>query len=298
LFTAVPATGDHVKVQSPLFSNMATASSERFSLQNPQILRVGLDQRSAPEVLARKGAMVAFTGAVEFDGYMPPPSQARAQAYGAEFMALMRCFGTGVVYLAHQAQHVHLVSLRNEGLIVDNDTVLALDPSLTWTPVALDAEQRIGGPGANGLRIGGTGMIALTTPGMPLVMKVGARNEVFVDADAVVAWSAGLTTRLEAQTVSTTRIWRRRGQTGEGWMLSFIGEGWVLVQSTEINPVDTIQHQGGPLGMGQQGYRGNTWGGPGGPHGPVQHPQHPGMPPYQQPYPSHPHQPPPGPYHR
>jgi uncharacterized protein (AIM24 family) len=167
--------------------------------------------------------------------------------------------------------------------------VLALDPGLTWTPVALDADQRISGPGSNGLQIGGTGMIALTTPGTPLVMKVGPRSEVFADADAVVAWSANLTTRLEAQTVST-RVWRRRGQTGEGWMLSFIGEGWVLVQSNEMAPPNTVQHQGGPLGMGQQGYRGNAWATPGAPHGPV--PQAPPpMPPH--PYPPHPH---PGPY--
>lgn len=282
-------------MQSPLFENVAITSAERFSLQNPQILRVGLDRRSAPELLARKGAMIAFTGAVDFDGYLPTPGELQAAAHGAEFMSLMRCFGTGVVYLANQAQCIHLVALNNDGLIVDNDSVLALDPGLTWSPVAIDAEARLAGPGSNGLLIGGTGMIALTTPGTPLVMKVGARSEVFVDADAVVAWSTNLTTRLEAQTVSS-RVWRRRGQTGEGWMLSFIGEGWVLVRSTEVVPPDMVQHQGGPLGMSRQGYRGNTWGGPGGPHGPVQHPPQ-GMPPGGHPYPP-PGYPPPGPPRR
>lgn len=284
-------------MQSPLFENVAIESAERFTLQNPHILRVRLDRQSGPEVLARKGAMVAFTGAVEFEGYMPTPGEMRASAYGAEFMSLMRCMGTGVVYLANQAQNIHLVSLNNDGMVVDNDSVLALDPSLTWAPVALDSEHRISGPGANGLAISGSGMIALTTPGAPLLMKVGARNEVFVDADAVVAWSAGLTTRLEAQTHSS-RVWRRRGQTGEGWTLSFIGEGWVLVQPVEVNPVDMIQHQGGPLGMGRDGYRGNTLNAPGaGPHGPVQHPPQGPVPPGgypQQPYPPQPY--PQGPY--
>ncbi|MCF2527601.1 AIM24 family protein [Yinghuangia soli] len=275
-------------MQSPLFENMAITSSERFTLQNPHILRVALDRQAAPELLARKGAMIAFTGAVDFDGYMPTQGEMRAAAYGAEFMSLMRCTGTGVVYLANQAQSIHLVALANEGIIVDNDSVLALDPGLTWSPVAIDAEARLSGPGSNGLLIGGTGMIALTTPGTPLVMKVGPRSEVFVDADAVVAWSSNLTTRLEAQTVSS-RVWRRRGQTGEGWMLSFIGEGWVLVQSTEVSPPDMVQHQGGPLGMGRQGYQNNSWGGPGGPHGPVQHP------PQGYPQQGHPGYPPPGP---
>lgn len=258
-------------MQSSLFSNMARDSADRFSLQNPQMLRVAIDQRSAPEVLARKGAMVAFTGAVQFDGYMPAPGEMRAAAYGAEFMQLMRCYGTGVVYFANQAQHIHLVPLHNDALIVDDDTVLALDPGLMWAPVALEAQQRIAGPGTNALQVHGTGMVALTTPGSPLMMKVTPQAEVFVDADAAVAWSAGLTTRMEAQTFSSP-VWRRRGQTGEGWMLSFIGEGWVLVQSTEVNPPDMVQHGGGAFGMGRQGYRNNTMGGPGGPHGPVQYP--------------------------
>lgn len=274
-------------MQSPLFQNVAIQSTERFSLQNPQILRVALDQRGMPEVLARKGAMVAFTGGVQFDGYLNSPGEMRAAQYGAEFMQLMRCYGNGVVYLANQAQYIHLVTLNNDGLIVDDDTVLALDPSLMWAPVALEAQQRIAGPGNNALQIHGTGMIALTTPGTPLVMKVTPQAEVFVDADAAVAWTAGLTTRMEAQT-NTQGVWRRRGQTGEGWMLSFIGEGWVMVQCTEVNPPDTIQHGGGALGMGGDGYRANTWGGPGGPHGPVNYP-----PPGAQP-----HYPPPGPYQR
>ncbi|MDI2129765.1 AIM24 family protein [Yinghuangia seranimata] len=267
-------------MQSPLFNNVAIQSNDRFSLQNPQMLRVAIDRQTAPEVLARKGAMVAFTGAVDFDGYMPTPGELRAAAYGAEFMPLMRCTGTGVVYFANQAQHIHLVPLFNDALVVDNDTVLALDPGLMWTPVALESEHHIGaGPGTNGLAISGTGMIALTTPGHPLIMKVTPQHEVFVDADAAVAWSAGLVTRLEAQT-NSSRVWRRRGQTGEGWTLNFIGEGWVLVQSIEAVPPNMIAHGGGAFGMGQQGYRGQTWGGPDGPHGPVhfppqQPPQHP-----------------------
>ncbi|GAA4956546.1 hypothetical protein GCM10023205_18420 [Yinghuangia aomiensis] len=93
----------------------------------------------------------------------------------------------------------------------------------------------------------------------PLVLKVDARNEAFVDADAVVAWTVGLSTRMEAQTVGS-RVWRRRGGTGEGWNMCFIGEGYVVVQPHE--PADPAEYaaRGLPYGMGSSGYRGNRWG--------------------------------------
>ena len=52
-------------MQSPLFeqSNLEVQATERFALQNPQMLRVHL----GGDVLAVKGAMVAFQGQIRFD---------------------------------------------------------------------------------------------------------------------------------------------------------------------------------------------------------------------------------------
>ena len=51
-------------VRSDLFdqANLRVQSLERFTLQNDQMLRVGL----GPDVLATKGAMVAYCGQVQF----------------------------------------------------------------------------------------------------------------------------------------------------------------------------------------------------------------------------------------
>ena len=51
-------------MRSDLFdqANLRVQSLERFTLQNDQMLRVGL----GPDVLATKGAMVAYSGQVRF----------------------------------------------------------------------------------------------------------------------------------------------------------------------------------------------------------------------------------------
>ena len=88
-------------MQSELFeqSNLEV-EGQRFALQNSQLLRVAL----GPDVLAVKGAMVAFQGQVRFD-------HERAGSVGkllkkmvtSEDMPLMRVSGQGEVFFAHEA---------------------------------------------------------------------------------------------------------------------------------------------------------------------------------------------------
>ncbi len=58
-------------------------------------------------------------------------------------------------------------------------------------------------------------------------------------------------------------MWRRRGNTGEGWELSFMGSGFALVQPSELLPPQNAQINSGlaaQYGMGQQGARGQNQG--------------------------------------
>jgi uncharacterized protein (AIM24 family) len=82
------------------------------------------------------------------------------------------------------------------------------------------------------------------------------------DADAIVAWSTSLRVQMQAQTHSSG-VWRRRGSTGEGWELSFMGTGFALVQPSELLPPQGAQIGSGlaaQYGMGQQGARGQNQG--------------------------------------
>ncbi|WP_329122524.1 AIM24 family protein [Streptomyces sp. NBC_01465] len=247
-------------MQSPLFSYTEQQTQDRYTAQNPQLLRVALAGHD--DVLARKGSMVAYQGLIEFDGEYRSQQQGRARAATGEGLDLMRCSGQGTVYFANLAQHVHVVDVDHEGLVVDSSYVLAMDSSLSYTVVAVDSQYGISGSGKYQLNITGQGKVALMTSGQPLMMQVTPDKYVNADADAVVAWSASLRVQMQAQTYSSS-VTRRRGNTGEGWELSFLGQGFALVQPSEVMPPQGAQIGQGlaaQYGIGQQGARGQNQG--------------------------------------
>ncbi|MYW67403.1 AIM24 family protein [Streptomyces sp. SID8379] len=250
-------------MQSPLFAYAEQQSQERYTVQNPQMLRVVLEGHD--DIVARKGAMVAYQGLVEFDGEYQTSGQRRARATTGEGLSLMRCHGQGVVYLANLAQYIHVVDVEQDGLTVDSSYVLAMDSSLHHEVIAVDSQFGISGSGKYQLNITGRGKVALMTSGQPLMMQVTPDKYVNADADAIVAWSTRLRVQMQAQTHSSG-VWRRRGNTGEGWELSFMGSGYALVQPSELLPPQNAAIGGGlaaQYGMGQQGARGanqgNVW---------------------------------------
>ncbi|AJE82476.1 MULTISPECIES: AIM24 family protein [Streptomyces] len=247
-------------MQSPLFGFAEQQTQERYALQNPQLLRVSLQGHD--DVLARKGAMVAYQGLLEFDAEIQSSGQRRARAHTGEGLDLMRCHGQGTVYFANLAQYIHVVDVGHEGLTVDSSYVLALDSSLHYEVVAVDSQYGISGSGKYQIVITGTGKVALMTSGQPLMLQVTPDRYVNADADAIVAWSNGLRVQMQAQTHSSG-VWRRRGSTGEGWELSFMGTGYALVQPSELLPPQSAQIGQGvraQYGMGQQGARGQNQG--------------------------------------
>ncbi|CAL9305808.1 MULTISPECIES: AIM24 family protein [unclassified Streptomyces] len=250
-------------MQSPLFSHTEQQSQDRYTVQNPQLLRVALTGHD--DVLARKGAMVAYQGLMDFDGEYQNQNQATARARTGEGLDLMRCSGQGTVYLANLAQHIHVVDVDQDGLTVDSAYVLALDSTLHTEVIAVDSQYGISGSGKYQLNISGRGQVALMTSGQPLMLQVTPEKYVNVDADAIVAWSSALRVQMQAQTHSSN-IRRRRGNTGEGWELNFLGHGFALVQPSEVMPPQNAQIGQGvaaQFGVGQHGAHGqnqnNAW---------------------------------------
>jgi len=250
-------------MQSPLFGFTEQQTKERYVLQNEHMLRVTLEGHD--DVLARKGAMVAYQGLMEFEGEIQTYGQQQARHFTGEGLDLMRCHGQGTVYFANLAQHIHVVDVDQDGLTVDSSYVLAMDCSLHHDVVAVDSQYGISGSGKYQLIITGHGKVALMTSGHPLMLQVTPDRYVNADADAVVAWSNGLRVQMQAQTHSSG-VWRRRGGTGEGWELNFMGQGYALVQPSEVLPPQQAVIGHGiraQYGMGQQGARGanqgNVW---------------------------------------
>ena len=115
------------------------------------------------------------------------------------------------------------MDVDQDGLTVDSSYVLAMDSALHYEVIAVDSQYGISGSGKYQLNITGRGKVALMTSGQPLMMQVTPGQ---VRQRATPTRSspgpAALRVQMQAQTHSSG-VWRRRGNTGEGWELSFMG---------------------------------------------------------------------------
>lgn len=192
--------------------------------QNKKMLRVRLGE----PFMARQGSMVAYQGNVDFAFEGGGASKFIKKALTGEGLPLMRCQGSGDVFLADQGFDVHLLQLSNSGLSVSGKNVLAFSSSLDW-----NIERVRGGSIATGglfnTTLRGTGWVALTTDGPPVVLNA-AEAPTFADTNAVVAWSAHLQTQLKTSFKAGALIGRG---SGEAIQVAFHGNGFVIVQPSE-----------------------------------------------------------------
>jgi uncharacterized protein (AIM24 family) len=192
--------------------------------QNAKLLRVRLGE----PFMARQGSMVAYQGNVDFVFEGGGASKFIKKALTGEGVPLMRCQGQGDVFLAELAHDVHLLNLKNSGLSISGKNVLAFSSSLEW-----NIERVKGGSMATGglfnTTLRGTGWVALTTDGPPVVLNA-AEAPTFADTNAVVAWSANLQTQLKTSFKAGALIGRG---SGEAVQVSFYGQGFVIVQPSE-----------------------------------------------------------------
>ncbi|MCG5430735.1 AIM24 family protein [Mycobacterium sp. MYCO198283] len=204
--------------------------SQAIANQNAKLLRVRLGE----PFLARQGSMVAYQGNVDFAFEGGGASKFIKKALTGEGLPLMRCQGQGDVFLAEQAHDVHLLHLDNAGLSVSGKNVLAFASNLDW-----NIERVRGGSiataGLFNTTLRGTGWVAITTDGPPVVLNA-AEAPTFADTNAVVAWSAHLQTQLKTSFKAGALIGRG---SGEALQVGFTGQGFVIVQPSEGTPDPT-----------------------------------------------------------
>ncbi|GGP03983.1 AIM24 family protein [Nonomuraea glycinis] len=217
-------------MRSSFFGNLdAQQLPAGFALQNGKMLRVQLPD----EVLAKQGSMVAFQGQMDFD-YEGSGGIGKLfkKAMTGEGASLMRVRGQGLLYLADNADDIHLFYLENEGLTVNGRNLLAFQPQLTWDI------QRVQGAGiaAGGLfntTLNGTGWVAITTHGTPVLLDAAAMPT-YADGQSAVCWSTALHVGVNRTMKAGALIGRG---SGEAMQLAFKGQGFVLVQASEGVPV-------------------------------------------------------------
>jgi uncharacterized protein (AIM24 family) len=228
-------------MQSELFdqSNLEKTDQQRFALQNSQMLRVSL----GADVLATKGAMVAFQGSVEFHhekaGGM---GKMLKKMVTSEDNPLMRVTGQGEVFFASRSGFVNLVELTGDAISVNGRNLLAFDASLEW-----DIQRTKGaGMAAGGLfntTVSGQGMVALHTMGKPVVLDC-TQQPTYVDTQACVAWSANLQPKMVSSMKFKSML---RGGSGEAFQYAFHGPGFVVVQADEWEQAQSQGSSGGGL---------------------------------------------------
>ncbi|MFT4200613.1 AIM24 family protein, partial [Gordonia sp. (in: high G+C Gram-positive bacteria)] len=197
---------------------------EAIAKQNAKMLRV----RVGEPFLARQGAMVAYQGSIDFAFEGGGASRFIKKALTGEGLPLMRCGGQGDVFLADLAKDVHLLKLENSALSISGKNVLAFSAGLEWNIERVKGASMLTGGLFNTL-LRGTGWVALTTDGPPVVLNA-AEAPTYADTDAVVAWSAHLQTQLVSTMKASALIGRG---SGEAVQVAFSGPGFVIVQPSE-----------------------------------------------------------------
>jgi uncharacterized protein (AIM24 family) len=221
-------------MRSDLFGeNLESATSDRFTLQNTRMLRVALDG----EVMARQGSMVAYQGEVDF-AYQGAGGMGKLfkKAFTGEGMSLMKVTGRGDVFLADDAMEIHLVNLENDSLTVNGSNVLAFDSTLAWDIKRVEGASMMAG-GVFNTTFTGTGTVAITSHGTPVVLAVDAPT--YADIQSAVAWSTSLTTSVRRTAGASALIGRG---SGEAFQLVFSGRGFVVVQASEGRVVAPHTH--------------------------------------------------------
>jgi uncharacterized protein (AIM24 family) len=145
-----------------------------------RLLRIGLDG----DVMARQGSMA-------LPGELTPPTGSGVgrflkKSLTGEGVPLMKVSGRDL-FLADDASEIHLITLEGDSVTVNGRNVLAFDSALTWDIKKVEGASMLAG-GVFNTVFTGTGQVAITAHGTPVVLTVDAST--YADMQAAVAWSS------------------------------------------------------------------------------------------------------------
>ncbi|MEU9759765.1 AIM24 family protein [Streptomyces sp. NPDC001834] len=217
-------------MKSDLFSSEYLAQQATvpgMTLQNAKSIKYALNG----EMHARQGSMIAFRGDLQFERKGQGIGGMLKRAVTGEGLPLMAVRGQGEAWFAHEAANCFIVDIeQGDALTANGRNVLCFDPTLSYEIKTLKGAGMVGGGLFNSV-FTGYGKLGLMCEGHPIVIPVTAQQPVFVDTDAVVGWSAHLTTSLHRSQSFGSMV---RGGSGEAVQLKLDGEGFVIVRPSEL----------------------------------------------------------------
>jgi uncharacterized protein (AIM24 family) len=205
---------------------------------NEKMLQV---QLAGEEVFARKGAMVAYQGEVQFSRSFLAGQGVQSLAMRAatgEGYALMAAKGSGSVYYACDGLFVTIIPVRGETLYVESDNLLAFDARLAAGTMFLGNQGgvqgvlrgAVSGQGLFTTTLQGTGEVAILSDGNAIGLPVTPDAPVCVDPQAYLGHTGQL-----GSAIVTDLNWKSFvGQaSGESYQVKFSGQGTVYIQASE-----------------------------------------------------------------
>src|SRR6266511_463230 len=115
-------------VEQALAQYKETEAAEAFSLQNSKLLKVELADVT---IQAKLGSMVAYQGEVKFEhAGSGGIGRLVKKAVTGEGTRLMKMEGSGEVFLADQAQDIHLIKLEDDRITCNGANLLAFDAGI------------------------------------------------------------------------------------------------------------------------------------------------------------------------
>ena len=206
------------------------SENDFFELEKPAMQEINMRNQ---KILAKAVSMVAYFGNIDFkrEGMLSKGlGGLLKKAISGEGTSLMFASGSGKLYLADEGKKVKIIKLQNEAIFVNGNDVLALEEGISNDIKMLKSVAGMMSGGLFQVRLSGSGYIAITTHGEPILLKVTPNQPVFTDPNATVAWSEHLSPKIKTNITFGSFIGRG---SGESFQLEFAGEGWVLVQPYE-----------------------------------------------------------------
>src|SRR4051794_29417967 len=174
--------------------------------------------------------MVAYQGDVKFE-HAGTGGMARLvkKMTTGEDVKFMKCTGSGELFLAEQAQEIHILKLEDDQITCNGANLLAFDAGIDWDITRVEGAGGVLAGGLFNVALRGSGYVALLSDGPPVLLDIG-EAPTFADPNAAITWSSGVRTRLKTDINVKTLIGKGSGET---FQVGFEGTGWVLVQPSE-----------------------------------------------------------------
>ena len=209
----------------------------RFEQVNSKVVRT--DVGPGAEVIARRGAMLGYTGAVTFRPISAPGGIGGTvgRAMSGESVAMMVAEGQGNALYGFRGLYVTLVHLDNETLTVEADRLLAHHANLSTSVEMIGSggvrqavRGAVSGQGLFTTKVSGTGSVALLSHGGTFEIPLDGSAMVGVDPQAYVGHVGAL--QVDLKVSAGLRDVVGRGS-GEATQLHCTGHGRVYIQASE-----------------------------------------------------------------